>query len=145
MSDKKTYLEGQKKRDLREDDVVRVQKQAASGEKGWDNDWAEPMNNYIGKKFRVKKITKHGVRLTNVDVENKSFRGPFEFPYFVLRRTFRPPAPIDMGGGEYAKQLGADTFELAGQVFSRKELEGILVNAEAEAAKKKDEENENEE
>ena len=59
-------------------DWLMVIQSADSWEDGWDNEWIEDMDNYIGEMGQITRISKEGIELRFEDGCS------YEFPYFAL-------------------------------------------------------------
>lgn len=67
-------------------DRCRVVKIAESGENGWDNDWAQEMDDYVGEIGQVLIINRTSGVLLEFDTDNPDGAVSYWFPAFALRR-----------------------------------------------------------
>ena len=72
---------------LQPGDIVRVTQRWASYRDGWNNAWAEDMDNYVGNEYEVRRVSdnRNGVVF---------YHCPFNFPIYSLELVRRPPHHI---------------------------------------------------
>ena len=79
----KSYEERQRECGLKVGDKVKILRRAEAEEEGWNNDWCESMNEFIGKIGKV--ISNQGE--AGIKVEVCEFNNWWYFPYFVLEKV----------------------------------------------------------
>lgn len=88
----KSYLERQNECGIKVGDKVKVVRNAADYEDGWDNEWIPIMNAAVGNEYKV--ISNNGELGFTLDLDSN-----YDFPYFVLskvvEKTEPSPQPTD--------------------------------------------------
>jgi len=80
MTEQEKYVEGSRNCGIKVGDQVRVTRKAGDWEGGWGNEWADEMDDFIGK---ICEVESEG-NLSGVAVRCPELDDWFGFPYFVL-------------------------------------------------------------
>lgn len=102
-----SYAERQEKwikeNNIKKGDKVRVVRQAYDNEDGWDNFWAEDMDEAVGKVGTFSGIPAVP-RESGIDVDVPDVGG-FRYPYFVLEKVEQKYVPFDLSKEEDKARL----------------------------------------
>lgn len=82
----KSYLERQNECGIKVGDKVKVVRNAADYEDGWDNEWIPIMNAAVGNEYKV--IANNGELGFTLDLDSS-----YDFPYFALSKVAEKPEP----------------------------------------------------